>query len=98
MTPDWFAVGSVGDDITLSCTPGDTSQAIDWYRGTQLINASTKYLFSPTLIQRYTLTITDVQLNDANSYYCTLADSGIINDLKIEVIVIQGMYVHVCCS
>ena len=91
VVPDQFAVSSVGRNITLSCTPGDTSLSIDWYRGSQLLTASTKYIFSPT-IQHYMLTITDVQLNDANDYYCTLADSEISDNLKIELIVIEGTY------
>ena len=89
VVPDQFAVSSVGDNITLSCTPGDTSLSIDWYRESQLLTASTKYIFSST-VQRYMLTITDVQLNDANNYYCTLADSEISDNLKIELIVIEG--------
>lgn len=96
VVPDQFAVGSVGDNITLTCTPGDTSQSIDWYRGTQLLTASTKYIFLPA-VQHYMLTITNIQLNDADSYYCTLADSEIRDDLKIEVIVIEGTcigYLH----
>ena len=89
VVPDQFAVSSVGDNVTLTCTPDDTSLSIDWYRGTQLLTVSTKYIFSPT-VQRYMLTITNVQLNDSDSYYCALADSEIRNDLKIEVIVIEG--------
>ena len=92
--PDQFAVSSVGDNVTLACTPGDTSVSIDWYRGDQLLTASSKYIFSPT-IQRHMLTITDVQLNDANCYYCTLADSETRDDLKIELIVIEGIYMNV---
>lgn len=91
--PDQFAVSSVGDSITLSCTPGDTSLSIDWYRGSQLLTVSTKYTFSPT-VQRYMLTITNIQLNDANDYYCTLADNEISDNLKIELIVIEGTYIH----
>ena len=93
VVPDQFAVSSVGDNVTLTCTPGDTSLSIDWYRGNQLLTASSKYIFSP-IMQYHMLTITDVQLNDANSYYCTFAGSEIIDDLKIELIVVEGIHMY----
>ena len=92
--PDQFAVSSVGDNVTLTCTPGDTSVSIDWYRGDQLLTGSSKYIFFPT-IQHHMLTITDVQLNDANCYYCTLAGSETRDDLKIELIVVEGIHMNI---
>lgn len=93
VVPNQFAVSSVGDNATLTCTPGDTSLSIDWYRGNQLLTASSKYIFSP-IIRYHMLTITNVQLNDTNSYYCTFADSEIIDDLKIELIVVEGIHMY----
>ena len=89
IVPDRFAVSSVGESVTLSCTPGDTSLSIDWYREYELLTASTKYIFSPT-IRRYMLTITDIQLNDASDYYCTVEDNEVNDNLKITLIVIEG--------
>jgi len=94
VVPDQFAVSSIRENTTLACTPSDMSLSIDWYReGSQLLTASTKYVFSPA-VQSHMLTITDVQLNDAGSYYCTLADSEINNDWKIELIVVEGTYMQ----
>ena len=91
VSPERFAVNSVGDDVLLSCTPSNTAISIIWYKGSELLTTSTKYTFSPAGRQ-HNLTINNAQHNDSGSYYCVFADSEIREDLKFDVIIIQGMY------
>ena len=74
----------------LSCTPSNGAISIVWYKGTELLTASTKYTYTPTGLQ-HNLTINNAENNDSGSYYCTFVDSGIREDLKFEVIIIQSM-------
>ena len=89
VSPERFAVNSVGDDVLLSCTPSNTSIPIVWYKGTELLTASAKYTFTPAGRQ-HNLTISNAEHNDSGSYYCVFSNSEIREDRIFEVIIIQS--------
>jgi len=84
--PAKYATGRVGEDITLSCIPDDTSAVINWQKDTVPVTADeSKYTFSPIGVN-HMLTIKSVTKTDSGSYTCSAGGTTI----AIEVIVING--------
>ena len=81
-----------GSDVILPCNITGTATEVTWYFNNQQITASGSTKYSNGDVVNPSLTITDVVMGDAGSYYCQATNGVTTVTSRIITLNVKGTY------